>query len=195
MKSIFDDLKNEITYKYFVEEKSIREISKELNIHSSTVYYNLKKCGYKLRDISDTKKGKLNPQWKGDNVGFNSLHEWIANHKPKPKLCERCNKLKPYDLANISGEYKRDINDFEWLCRKCHMESDGGLKNLIKRNKESKPNWKGGITKDFKKYLKEYKKNNKDKINKLGRSYYWKNKNKISKRRKELYNEKRRINI
>ena len=70
--SILDDLKNEITYKYFVEEKSLREISKELNVHHSTIYYNLKKCGYKLRNISNTKKGKLNPQMKiGDFTGGN----------------------------------------------------------------------------------------------------------------------------
>lgn len=70
--------------------------------------------------------------WKGDNVGFNGLHSWINRNKPKVKLCENCKKVPPYDLANISGEYKRDINDFKWLCRKCHMEEDGRLKKFIK---------------------------------------------------------------
>ena len=77
-------------------------------------------------------KRENNPQWKGDNVGYDSLHRWIERHKPKPKICEICKTKKPYDLANISGEYKRDINDFQWLCRTCHMKSDGRLNNLRK---------------------------------------------------------------
>jgi len=76
------------------------------------------------------KHGDRNPQWKADDVGFTSLHQWIREHKPKVDLCERCNKTPPYDVANISGEYKRDINDFEWLCRSCHMNDDGRINNL-----------------------------------------------------------------
>ena len=48
----------------------------------------------------------------------------------KPEYCEDCGKVPPRDLANISQEYKRDINDFEWLCRKCHMTKDGRLNQL-----------------------------------------------------------------
>lgn len=73
---------------------------------------------------------KDNPMWKGDKVGMVALHNWIRRRKKKPLLCENCNKNKPVDLANISGNYERDINDFEWLCRKCHMTKDGRLLNL-----------------------------------------------------------------
>lgn len=72
--------------------------------------------------------------WKGDEVGYGALHDWIKSRKPKPELCEECSKRKVYDLANISGEYKRDINDFRWLCRKCHMKEDGRIHNLIQFN-------------------------------------------------------------
>jgi len=43
----------------------------------------------------------------------------------------------PYDVANISGKYKRDIKDFEWLCRLCHMTKDGRLEALkcVKKTK------------------------------------------------------------
>ncbi len=76
--------------------------------------------------------GKNNPQWDGDKVGLCGLHGWIRRNKPRSKLCECCNKVPPYDLANISQEYKRKIKDFEWLCRKCHMTKDGRLNNLNK---------------------------------------------------------------
>jgi hypothetical protein len=65
-----------------------------------------------------------NHNWKGDNV---EVHCWVKRYKPQPQLCECCNKRKSYDLANISGKYLYDINDFEWLCRKCHMEKDGRI--------------------------------------------------------------------
>lgn len=88
------------------------------------------KCAAKYRDNSKMDKnfgdtiGKMNGRWKGDDVGYFALHSWIRKNKPKPEFCVKCNKNKPKDLANISGKYKRDINDFEWLCRKCHYSKD-----------------------------------------------------------------------
>ncbi len=73
--------------------------------------------------------------WKGDKVGYWGLHLWVKKHKKKPKLCEECNIKKPFDVANISGKYLRDIDDYEWLCRKCHQISDGRLNNRDKKGK------------------------------------------------------------
>ena len=72
-----------------------------------------------------------------DKVSYSSLHRWIRKNKQKPTFCEKCLTNKPMDVANISQEYKRDINDFEWLCRRCHMKSDGRMNNLH-RNKKRK---------------------------------------------------------
>jgi hypothetical protein len=74
--------------------------------------------------------GPENGLWKGDQVSYRTLHEWVNFHKPKPKDCEKCHKNKRLEAANISGKYLRDISDYKWLCRKCHMESDGRFKNL-----------------------------------------------------------------
>jgi len=74
-----------------------------------------------------SKLGKKNPLWKGDEVGLKALHEWVKRYKPKPKVCENCHKKGWIDLANISQEYKRDLTDWEWLCRKCHMIKDGRI--------------------------------------------------------------------
>ncbi len=79
------------------------------------------------------------PSWKGDKVGYTSLHAWVRRHKPQVYLCENCNLKPSYDLANISGLYKRDFSDWEWLCRKCHMVEDGRLDKLHK-NRVSKKN-------------------------------------------------------
>lgn len=90
--------------------------------------------------LSEDSKEKLrkerlnekNAMWKGDQVQMEALHSWVHRRKPKPNYCEKCKKQKPYDLANISGEYKRDVNDFEWLCRRCHLISDNRLFNNLK---------------------------------------------------------------
>ena len=74
-----------------------------------------------------------NPHWSGNTVGYHGVHSWIRRRKPRPELCERCKQKKPNDLANISGKYKRDILDFEWLCRTCHMKEDGRLDELHQR--------------------------------------------------------------
>jgi hypothetical protein len=99
----------------------------------ASFYDHNKTCGKeecRRKAIAKKLLNEQNGQWKGEDVGYGSLHRWIERHKPKPALCMRCHKRPLYDLANISGKYKRDINDFEWLCRRCHMNDDGRIKNL-----------------------------------------------------------------
>ena len=139
--------------------------------------------------------------WKGDNpIHTTSLHEWIKNHKPKPKFCEICKKNKPYDLANISGEYKRDINDFRWLCRSCHMKKDGRLKKLHNNKKKTikekckscgrleKYNIKGYCPKC---YRQAYIQKNKEEINRKNKEYYQRNKEEINRKGRECYQKKK----
>jgi len=85
-----------------------------------------KPCYSKL--LKDKRRGCGNPNWKGDSIGVDGIHAWITRRKPKT-FCVCCGN-PAHDLANISGKYTRDINDYQWLCRKCHMKSDGRLKNL-----------------------------------------------------------------
>ena len=61
-------------------------------------------------------KKEKNGQWAGKNVKYGSLHDWAKYYKSKPLFCEKCGEKKKLDLANISGKYKRDLNDFEWIC-------------------------------------------------------------------------------
>ena len=93
-------------------------------------FYCSRKCAWiALRD-KPVNVGENNGMWVGDKVSYGALHTWIRNRKTKPKLCQHCFEKPAYDLANISQEYKRDLNDYEWLCRSCHMKKDGRLKML-----------------------------------------------------------------
>jgi hypothetical protein len=86
-------------------------------------------------DLKEWHKNNLYPNFKFDNVSYGALHDWIKSHKPKSLFCEKCGKITDkLDCANISGEYKRDIADFRWLCRRCHMQEDGRL-NKFWRNR------------------------------------------------------------
>ena len=80
--------------------------------------------------LSESYLGEKNPNWKGDKVGDKGLHRWVERRLPKPNLCDFCKINKPMDLAN-KGVYERNLWNWNWLCRKCHMKSDGRLKNLI----------------------------------------------------------------
>lgn len=83
--------------------------------------------------ISKGNKGKTDGEknilWKGENVGYVSLHQWVARKLGKPKKCAHCGNesLKPrqYHWANKSREYHRDLNDWIRLCVRCHTEYDG----------------------------------------------------------------------
>ena len=83
------------------------------------------------RAISVGHLSEKNVNWKGDKVGYIALHEWVTRRFKKTKLCQNCKERSPFDLANKSGKYKRDIRDWKWLCRRCHMLEDGRMKNLI----------------------------------------------------------------
>lgn len=81
--------------------------------------------------ISLSRLAEKNPMWKGDKAGYDAIHIWVKRRKLKPKLCGVCKTKEPHDLANISQKYERDLDDWEYLCRKCHMQKDGRLNNLI----------------------------------------------------------------
>lgn len=73
--------------------------------------------------------------WKGDKVGLEALHAWVRRRLKMPKRCPDCSKRRKLDLANISQKYKRDLADWEWLCRKCHMTKDGRIGRRDKSGK------------------------------------------------------------
>lgn len=90
--------------------------------------------GHKKKQTHNYKHSKLgnkNPLWKGDKVSIIALHQWVNNHLPKPDLCQMCGNNLIYDLANVTGIYNRDFNNWKYLCRRCHMKSDGRLDKFL----------------------------------------------------------------
>lgn len=78
-----------------------------------------------LELIHKNNKGKNNKMWKGNNVGYRALHDWVRKWKGKPKECENCgNNMKRLSWANIDHKYTRDLNKYIALCDKCHWYYD-----------------------------------------------------------------------
>lgn len=85
-----------------------------------------------VQKIQLSKLGDKNPNWKGDDVEYDALHDYIKRRFPKSKLCQECGKIPPYDIAFLlhPAKYTRNINDYKWLCRSCHtiLDFDNGVR-------------------------------------------------------------------
>jgi hypothetical protein len=80
----------------------------------------------KMSEARRTKTENLNTNWRGDKVGYAGLHAWVRKHLGTPDKCEHCGTTmaKIFDWANKSHEYKRELDDWIRLCRKCHKKYD-----------------------------------------------------------------------
>lgn len=157
-----------LNYQYFILQRKIKDIAQENEVTVKTIHYwlrkfNLRKRSKKVGNYSNHPRSKNHPNWKGEKVGYTCLHSWVRRRKEKPDHCQKCGKTQNYlELANISGEYKRDIEDYIYLCVKCHKEMDGTLIKLIKGGqatqfKKGNHPWNLGLKYELKHYkaLKE----------------------------------------
>ena len=84
-----------------------------------------------IKKISESRMGSDNPAWRGDKASYASIHRFVRKRKSIPNKCEICNKENEWlDLANITGIYTRNLEDYKYMCRSCHMKSDGRLERL-----------------------------------------------------------------
>ena len=74
--------------------------------------------------------GRKNPMWKGDRVSHKPLHAWVRRRMQPTEFCEYCHKKKPIDLMNVTGKYTRELINWLFACRSCHMKRDGRIHNL-----------------------------------------------------------------
>lgn len=77
-------------------------------------------------------QGEKNHQWKGDKVSYRSLHKWVERYLGKPSKCEQCGtdnlSGRKIHWSNVSGAYRRELNDWQRLCAKCHKAYDKQLR-------------------------------------------------------------------
>jgi hypothetical protein len=84
----------------------------------------------KARHSAKPKKGRVSGEshhnWKGDKVGYFGLHGWVERQLGTPQKCEVCGSTtaRRFEWANLSHEYKRDVNDWKRMCTSCHRKFD-----------------------------------------------------------------------
>jgi len=68
--------------------------------------------------------GSANGNWRGEWASYGAIHLWIRRKFGKPEFCEHCktSERRMYHWANVSGEHKRDRNDWLRLCVPCHKK-------------------------------------------------------------------------
>lgn len=124
--------------------------------------------------------GQENHAWRGDSVGYSGVHDYVKHRKTKPRACQICHREVKLQLANISGNYTRDVADYMWACHSC---------NILKL---PTPNHK------YKDYLKDknaacshrgkkYRATHKDKCDEINRKYRQDNHDKIIASQKVYY--------
>ena len=134
--------KQELERLYIDEEKGVHAIGEKIGLSHTTVYRRLKEYGIKIRTHREANsitqntsfvKGEKHPNWAGDKVSYQALHTWVRSRLGTPQKCVKCGTtaLHRYEWSNISGEYKRDLSDWERLCPRCHRRKDNGNKPKI----------------------------------------------------------------
>lgn len=78
------------------------------------------------REHSPYNKGEYHYEWKGENVGYFGLHDWVEKQlgKSRYQKCFNCGIDKNITWANKSHQYKRIKEDWIPLCKKCHFSYD-----------------------------------------------------------------------
>ena len=70
--------------------------------------------------------GDKHPTWTGDKIQKDSLHGWIARMWGSPKKCDICGTTESpkFEWSNKNHTYKRNREDWQRLCKKCHIHYD-----------------------------------------------------------------------
>jgi len=102
-----------------------------LNEYKRKTYKGRKLTDEWKKNISESKKGEKHPLWKGKDVGYKALHDWVRREKGNPIKCQFCDSTFCLNWANKSHDYKRDLNDWIPLCKKCHWKYDNLSRSII----------------------------------------------------------------
>lgn len=63
---------------------------------------------------------------------YRLIHLWINKKKPRKGICDNCGAKGKTGYSNKSGEYNKNVDDWQELCDKCHYKYD---KEVLGANK------------------------------------------------------------
>lgn len=106
--------------------------NKETKLKISLSSKGKKKKPFTEEHIKNIKIGRKNQigdkvgVWKGNDVSYYGLHQWVRRWLGKANKCEFKDETCKgrFEWANIDGKYNRDLNDFISLCKSHHTRYD-----------------------------------------------------------------------
>lgn len=93
------------------------------------------------KKLSESHKTERPWRWKNEKISDKSLkeryHKWIVSLKGKPRKCEHCGttEAKFFDWSNKNHQYNKIEDEWQRLCRKCHIRYDIKNNNLLNKYK------------------------------------------------------------
>jgi len=82
------------------------------------------------KKFSEQRQGEKNANWrkKSKANGYSALHTYMRTRIPKPDCCPLCFRSGiRLHLTNIDHKYNQNINEWRYLCVKCHHSEDKRL--------------------------------------------------------------------
>ncbi len=106
-----------------------------------------KYCSQLCSNKSTGLRGDKSPHWKGNDVGYYGIHNWLYTNFGKADKCEQCGRTKRVQWAKLKDKpYERKRENFFKLCSICHIIYDNtivkagwnkGTKGVMKPNSGS----------------------------------------------------------
>lgn len=74
----------------------------------------------------DAPQAKNNFLWRDNKNKYTKVHRWVSKILGRDSFCESCGteEDRRYEWANISGEYKEEVEDWLRMCVPCHRKFD-----------------------------------------------------------------------
>lgn len=87
-----------------------------------------------IRQLQTT--NEKHPLWKGDSVGYVGLHYWVRRKLGNASRCARADSTCKgmFEWCNLDGEYTRDLDTWESMCRSHHRRYDYQNKKVKERH-------------------------------------------------------------
>lgn len=94
--------------------------------------------------------GINNPNYRGNNVHYNTLQDWAIKEFGREDICENCNniKAKKYNWLNIDKRKKRRRDGWIRVCTSCLFKYHKAFEERDQSGKKN-PNWNGGVSTEY----------------------------------------------
>jgi len=95
------------------------------------------KVSKETKNILKEYTNEKNAKWKGDKANPCAKHAWLRRKFGSPSVCEHCGtkSAKRYEWSCKKHIYTRDREDYQRLCKSCHLKYDIKHNNLIFKKK------------------------------------------------------------